>query len=602
MSFVLEASLFLSAAVVAVPIFRMTGLGSVLGYLGAGIVIGPAVFGLVENVDTILHFSEIGVVMLLFIIGLELHPSRLWSLRKWILGLGTAQMGLTTALLAAGGYLLGLGPMEAMVMGMVLSLSSTAFVAQLLAERGELGRPHGRAAFGVLLLQDLAVIPLLAVGPLLLTGGETSLEWSSIAIAVGAVAGVVIGGRYLLTPFLDLIVKTRSNDVFTAAALLLVLGVAALVELVGLSMALGAFLAGVLLASSEYRHALEGTIEPFKGLLLGLFFMAVGMGVDLTLLSGSFSVVMGLVIGLVAAKAIALLILGRAFGLKGNSTAAFAVYLAQGGEFAFVLFAVLRGKGGLDAGIIDLMTLVVTLSMVCTPLLIMALSQTGVMKPKKVHHPEPEGEIPEGRVIIAGFGRFGQIVARLLRMKKVPFTALENDPHHLETVRRFGGKVYFGNAANLEILKAAGTERAEVFIIASDNAEESVAIAELLRSHYPKVKVYARARNRHVAHRLLALGVHFVERETYESSLKTASAVYRGLGFSSTLADRAVAAFRHHDEALLQRQLAFFEDESKIIESAREAAEELESLLDEDQAAIEQEETSSSSPTGVAAN
>jgi len=593
MGFIFEATLFLLAAVVAVPLFKWLGLGSVLGYLGAGIVIGPAVLGLVGEVETILHFSEIGVVMLLFIIGLELHPSRLWALRKWIFGLGGGQIVLTTALLAIAGYLLGLGVMEALVIGAILSLSSTAFVLQILAERGELTRPHGRAGFGVLLMQDLAVIPLLALAPLMIAGGETAVDWLAIGLAIGTVVAVIVGGHYLLSPFLRIIVQTRSGDLFTAAALLVVLGVAGLMYAAGLSMALGAFLAGVLLADSEYRHALEATIEPFKGLLLGLFFIAVGMGVDLDLMTEQTMTVVGLVVGLVALKAVALLALAVPFGLKGTSALAFAVYLSQGGEFAFVLFAVLQGSGGLDPCLIGLLTLVVTLSMATTPLLVMLLSHLGLMSSKAPRPGDDEPPmVPEGRVIIAGFGRFGQIVARVLRMKNVPFTALENDPDQLASIRRFGGKVYYGNAANLDVLQAAGAAQAELFVIASDDPEQGVKIAELLRTHFPRVKIYARARNRQVAHRLLALGVHFVERETYESSLKTAAAVYRGLGFSSTLADRAVAAFRRHDEALLQRQLAFYDDETKLIASAQEAAEELGTLLEEDEAAIDPRKTS----------
>ncbi|MCR9254595.1 MAG: monovalent cation:proton antiporter-2 (CPA2) family protein [Alphaproteobacteria bacterium] len=594
MGFVLEATLFLIAAVIAVPLFRWLGLGSVLGYLGAGIVIGPAVLGLVGDVEHILHFSEIGVVMLLFIIGLELHPSRLWAMRKSIFGLGGGQIALTTFFLGGAGYLLGLGAMEALVIGLILSLSSTAFVLQILAERGELAKAHGRAGFSVLLMQDLAVIPLLALTPLMISGGQTSIEWLSIGLAILTVVAVIVGGHYLLSPFLRIIVRTRSSDLFTAAALLVVLGIAALMETAGLSMALGAFLAGVLLADSEYRHALESTIEPFKGLLLGLFFIAVGMGVDLNLLAAEPLAVLGLVAGLVILKALALGILAVLFGIKRQSAFAFAVYLAQGGEFAFVLFAVLQGSGGLAGETISLLTLVVTLSMVATPLLVMAFSSLGLMSERAVK-PDADEEpmVPEGRVIIAGFGRFGQIVARLLRMKNVPFTALENDPDQLATVRRFGGDVHYGNAANLDLLRAAGVDKAEIFVIASDEPDQAVATAELLRTHFPKVKIYARARNRQVAHRLLALGVHFVERETYESSLKTAAAVYRGLGFSSTLADRAVAAFRRHDEALMDRQLAFYDDETKLIASAQEAAKELETLLEEDQAALEERQSSS---------
>lgn len=586
MSLLSQAAIFLAAAVLAVPISRWFRLGAVLGYLAAGIVIGPFGLGLIRHVDGILHFAELGVVLLLFIIGLELQPSRLWILRKAVFGLGGAQVAATTALVAAGAMLLGQGWRAALVIGAALAMSSTAFVLQVLAERKQLTTRFGRSAFAILLFQDLAVIPLLALIPLLAAPAANASErpaWLAALIAVAVIAAVIVLGRLLLRPVLQIVARTRIPEIFTAATLLVVIGVSLLMTAAGLSMSLGAFLAGVLLADSEFRHELEANIEPFKGLLLGLFFISVGMSVDLTLVASQPAQIAFAVLGLMTAKALVLLVVGRLSGHDMDASRSLAAALAQGGEFAFVLFNIAVGKAIIDARTADFLVVVVSLSMAATPL---AMSLNDRLCARRRAPARAFDAIADDAtaVVIAGFGRVGQIVGRLLRMKGIPFTALDISPEQVDTVRRFGNKVYYGDASRLDLLTAARVQDARIFVLAIDDVEASLRTAETVRRHFPGTRVIARARNRFHAYRLMDLGIELIERETLLSSLEIGRQVLTAVGIAEDTARATVERFREHDLQTLTRQHAVYHDESQLIQTSREAAAELESLFETDPA------------------
>jgi glutathione-regulated potassium-efflux system ancillary protein KefC/glutathione-regulated potassium-efflux system protein KefB len=584
LSWTQQAVVFLAAAVITVPLFRRLGLGAVLGYLIAGILIGPRVFGVVTDVDAILHFSELGVVLLLFVIGLELQPSRLWALRRPVFGLGSAQVLITGLLLGGAGLAYGLPPTAALMAGLSLSLSSTALALQMLAEKKQLTTHHGRASFAILLFQDLAAIPLLAALPLLGAGAHSEgWDWISAARAAAAVLGVILIGRWLLRPYLRLAASADNHEVFIAATLLVVVGTALLMRHAGLSMALGSFLAGVLLADSEYRHELEADIEPFKGLLLGLFFIAIGMSVDLRLVIEQPVTLFALTLGLMLTKALVLYVLARLARYNHGAAVNLALTISQGGEFAFVLFGVAAGAYVLDQATSNKLIVVVSLSMALTPLLVTLNEKVfkigyGAAEPKPFDRIEPR----EHRVIIAGFGRFGQMIARTLRMKKIPFTALESSFEQVDFVRKFGSKIYFGDASRLDLLRAARADQAEIFVLAIDDIEASVRTAEMVKKHYPHLKIYARARNRVHAYRLMDIGVDEIIRETFLSSLELARDVLVGLGYPIAEADEAVRLFRQHDEDLLAKQHKIHDDEAQIIATAKQGAQELERLFGED--------------------
>ncbi len=583
------ATVLMVAAVIAVPVAKRLGLGSVLGYLAAGAVLGPAGLGIVRDVDNILHFAELGVVLLLFIIGLELQPSRLWTMRRPVFGLGGAQVAVSALPIALAGWLAGLSPQAALVVGLALALSSTAFALQLLAEKNQLTTKHGRAAFSILLFQDIAAIPILALTPLLGPqdgappgAGETALAAAQV---VAVVVAVVLGGRYLLRHVFRIVAASGIREVFTATALLTVVGTALLMQLVGLSMGLGAFLAGVLLADSEYRHELEADIEPFKGLLLGLFFIAVGMSVDLRLVGTQPTLIAGLVAGLVALKGIVLYGLGRLYCETDASARQLALAIPQGGEFAFVIFGVAVGAGVMDSGIADLLVLVVSLSMAVTPLLMAAhdIVLRGRGKPAAADGYEPP-DPEEHPVIIAGFGRFGQIVGRVLRARKIGFTALEASSDQVDFVKKFGNKVYYGDASRLDLLRAAGADRATAFVLAIDDVDSSLRTASTVARHFPRLKIYARARNRAHAYKLMELGVEVIRRETLLSSLDLARALLEGLGLPEYDAEKTVQTFRRHDEQRLHAHFDMRDDEDRMAQLAQEWAKELEQLFEQDAA------------------
>ncbi len=586
MNLLSETAVFLAAAVVMVPIFKRLKLGAVLGFLSAGLIIGPWGLRFITEVESILGFAELGVVLLLFLIGLELQPSRLRALRKPVFGLGGLQVAGTTVVLGAIALAFGLTWQAALIVGVALSMNSTAFVLQLLAERKQLATRHGRNAFSIALFQDMAVIPMLAIIPLLVAteGAHAENPWLGALKAVAVIALVIFGGRHLLRPVLKAIAESGIQEIFTGGALLVVLGVALLMESVGLSMTLGAFLAGVLLADSEYRHEIEASIEPFKGLLLGLFFIAVGMSANLGLFVSHPLQVIGAAVALMLVKAAILFPIGRLSGDGSDGSRSLAVLLCHAGEFAFVLLNLALFSRAMTSETVDFLIVVVTLSMALTPALF--LFNENVLTPRLKGKTAPKFDaIPdseEPRVVIAGFGRVGQIVGRVLNARRIPFTALDISADHVDSVRRFGRRAYFGDAAKLDLLRAAKVDSAEIFVLAIDDVEASTRSAELVRKHFPHVTVIARARNRFHAHNLMELGVKLITRETFLSSLAMAQETLEAAGFDEVDARDTVARFRRHDEEMLERQFAVRLDEDKLIQSSKEAIAELESLFDQD--------------------
>jgi monovalent cation:proton antiporter-2 (CPA2) family protein len=576
----------LLAAVAIVPLFQRLKLGAVLGYLAAGMIVGPWGFGVIANVEGTLHFAELGVVLLLFLIGLELESSRLWALRRPIFGLGTAQLVATAVVVGGIVWAIGMGVTAALLIGLALAMSSTALVLSSLAERGELTHRHGREAFAILLFQDLAVIPVLALLPLLGTEREGApASWVSVAKAVIVIGVVVVVGRRAARPGLKAIATYANREMFTVAALLMVAGAAWATSAIGLSASLGAFLAGVMLADSEFRHELEADIEPFKGLLLGLFFMAVGMSANLGLLASHPVLVLGGAIGLMAAKGVVLYGVARLFGTPNDPAQRLSVSLAQGGEFAFVLFTAAVGYGALDEGTADFLVMVVTISLVLAPL---AMNGHAWLLDRWAARRAPPDydtiDAPANPVIVAGFGRFGQIVCRVLQASGIPFTALEASFEQVEGVRRFGNRIYFGDASRLDLLRSAGTEKARLFVLAVDDVEASVRIAETVRRHFPNVQIVARARNRVHVFRLRDAGVRTIIRETFASSLEAAEASLVALGKAPADAARAVALFRTHDEELLDSQYSIHEDEAELVQTSKQAAQQIREVFEQDYA------------------
>lgn len=579
------ALVLLLAVVVAVPLFRRLGLGAVLGYLAAGVAIGPDGLGLIPDPDSTLAASEFGVVMLLFVIGLELSPARLWVMRRQVFGMGGLQVAISAMLLGALAATYGLGWKADLVLGLGLALSSTAVGLQLLAERKALGTSCGRLAFAILLFQDLVAIPLLAMIPLLgeaKAAAQAAPPLISVLWAVGAILAVLVGGRYLLRPVFRIVARANLVEVFTATALLVIVASAWLMQLAGLSMGLGAFLAGLLLADSEFRHELESHVEPFKGLLLGLFFIAVGMTIDLDRVAATPGLILGGVAGLIALKFVVLAIVGRSARLDWRDTAVLAAVLGMGGEFGFVVFGEAFRAQLIDAGVRDTLNAIVGLSMAATPLLLIAVTRGFPARPRVAPAREfdrIEGEEP--RVIIAGFGRMGQIVGRMLRAQHIAFTALENSAEQVDFSRRFGSKIYFGDPSRPELLRAARADKAEIFVLTTDDPDTNIRTARLVKRHFPHLKVYARARNRQHAFKLMDLGVEVV-RETFHSSLVMGQRVMESLGMPADTALARRERFREHDEALLREQHLVYDDEAALIASNKEALRELERLFEAD--------------------
>jgi glutathione-regulated potassium-efflux system ancillary protein KefC/glutathione-regulated potassium-efflux system protein KefB len=604
-SLLTQALVYLAAGVISVPIAKRLGLGSVLGYLIAGVLVGPFLLNLVGRPAEVQKFAEFGVVILLFLIGLEVRPALLWKLRTAIFGLGLAQLLGTGALIAAAALAFGLDWRVGAAVGLILAMSSTAIVLQSLEEKGIRQGPVGEASFGVLLFQDLAVIPLFALLPLLAPAGSAAPAashganllagfsgWIQALAQLAAVTLVVVGGRYLTQPLFRFIAAARLREIFTASALLLVIAVAALMELVGLSPALGAFLAGVVLAESEFRRELETDIEPFRGLLLGLFFITVGAGLDLGLVAAHPFAVAGLVAGLIVLKTLAMYAAGRLFRHSHRTALSTAVALAQGGEFAFVLLGFVLGAQVMDAGLAHLLTAVVAVSMAATPLVTAGYDRLVVSRPDQRAEPErlpfDEGD-PD--VIVAGFGRFGQIAARLLIANKFKVVLLDSSIEAIETIRRFGWRVHYGDASRLDLLRTAGAEKAKLLLIAIDDRDKALEIAEAAKEAFPRLFIVARAFDRPHAFELLARGVDWAERETYESALNFGRHALEGLGFTDRRALKAAIVFREHDNRLFrQQQASYGQGEEQYVSAVRASRETFERLIQAEMARVAEEE------------
>ena len=592
-----DAFIYLLAAVISVPVAKRLGLGSVLGYLVAGVLIGPFALQLVGDQTDVMHFAEFGVVMMLFLVGLELKPSLLWRMRMPIIGNGGLQMLLTTVLIAVVALMFGLTWQQALAIGLVLAMSSTAIALQSLQEKGLMKSTAGQGAFAVLLFQDIAMIPILATLPLLAmaapevvtSAGHEGLGlhgWQKGVMSGAVIAAIVVGGRYLMNPVFSFIAKSHIREVFTASALLLVIGVALAMQAIGLSPALGTFLAGVVLAESDYRHELESNIEPFKGLLLGLFFISVGASIDFNLLLAAPALLVSLTLGLMLLKFLVLFGLGRMSKFARPDRFTFAFVLAQGGEFAFVLFAFALSVNVLPKDLVGQLILVVALSMLLTPLWLIIndkLIQPMMAGENTAREPD-EIDDNENPVIIVGFGRFGQAVGRLLTANKINATVLDHDASQIDMVRKYNYKVYFGEGEREDILHAAGAEHAKLIVVAVDDVDQSMRIVETVKSHFPHLKILARAINRPHARQLLQAGVTGLERETLAGGLELGAKVMQELGWRHNNAWRAARLFKKHDDDMVA-QLAQLEeqDESFYINYSNEARVFMEKTLEQDQ-------------------
>jgi monovalent cation:proton antiporter-2 (CPA2) family protein len=598
--FLFQAFIYLGAAVVSVPIAKRLGLGSVLGYLLAGVIIGPHVLGFIGDArGNVMNVAQFGVVMMLFLVGLELRPNVLWSLRGPIFGSGTLQVGLTALACAVFAlcFHLAIGP--AIVVGLILSDSSTAIAVQSLTEKGWLNTKGGQTSVAVLLFQDLAVIPILAVIPFLATNHPAATAathtntWVQALLVLATVAAIVIGGRFLVGPVFHFLALTRLHEIFTAAALLLVVGIALAMQVIGLSPALGTFLAGVVLAESEYRHELESDIEPFKGLLLGLFFVSVGASIDLKLIQSEPLSMCGLVIGLLLLKAAVLYGIGKISRLENSQNFTFSVALAQGGEFAFVLVAFAVQSQVFDQRIGDRLIAVVALSMVAAPFLF-TINEIWIQPrfSSRRRQREPDQIDETNPVIIAGVGRYGAVVARFLNTLKVRTTVLDFDPEQVDLIRKIGFKVFYGDATRQEMLAAAGAAQAKLLVITIDDVEASLGLVRLAQTHFPNLKLLVRAKHREHAYRLIKLGVTGIFRETLESSLEMSVQALRFLGFGAYRAYRAAHTFKEYDEETV-RQLAEYygTDEKDFLGRIRKRVQTLDELFESERdAAIRPED------------
>jgi glutathione-regulated potassium-efflux system ancillary protein KefC len=590
-SFLFYGVVYLLATVIMVPIAKKLGLGAVLGYLIAGAIIGPWGLKFINNPETILHFAEFGVVLLMFLIGLELNPKRLWELRRPIFGAGTMQVALTSAAFFCVGKLLGLPWQAALVCGLGLSLSSTAIASQILSERALLSTDAGKSSFAVLLFQDIAVIPILAILPLLgavqTVGTGEGDKISKLLPAVGAIVSIVLFGRFLTRPLFRTIANLHLRESFTAVSLLVVLGISMIMDAVGLSMALGTFLAGVILADSEYRHELEANIEPFKGLLLGLFFVSVGMNIDFGLLISKPIFIIYLVLGFVTLKFLLILGIGRILRLNFGDNFLFSTLISQGGEFAFVLFGAAFTQKIFDQETLAIANVTVALSMVATPFLLIFFDK--VISPRMNIVPNrPADEIKHDRntVVIAGLGRVGQIVARLLHANKINPTVIDHNPNLVDRTRKFGYVSFYGDATQPDLLHAAGLEHAKILVVAIDDREGALKIIEFVRRNYPKVIIVARAWDMIHVYDLLDHGVTEFERETFSAAVSMGERVLHQLGMTTYQARRMGLRFKHADEVMLQKFYEFRKDDTQIISTSRQAKEELEKLFEADELAF----------------
>lgn len=595
MSLLLQGTIFLGTALLLVPLAKRLGIATVLGYLFTGILLGPSVFNVASDPEAIQGLAEFGVILLMFLIGLELRPQRLWEMRQSIFVIGSLQVAVAGILLAVLCFaFLSQSIAASFVIGGALALSSTAFVLQLLGEKQQLNTTVGQQSFSVLLFQDMAAIPLIAVIPLL-TGMQTPHHGIAyFAAIIATFTGMFLFSRYLMRPFFRFVAKTGAHELITAVGLFIVLAVVVLMETLGISTTLGAFLTGVLLADSEFRHELEASIAPFKGLLLGLFFMTVGMTTQLDLFVKMPWLIIGGTLVLLTVKLLSLTLIARYFKYSWKNSLLLGACLAQGGEFAFVVLGVAQSEDVISQAILNPLTLIVTLSMVMTPVLYWLVSSKIAPRFDQAKTEYNYDDIPDPHhpMLIAGFGRFGQVIARVAYLQHISFTAIDNNLEKVDFVRKYGGQLYYGDATQPDILRSAGISHAKIFVLAIDDVEDSMNVARHLQLNYPKLKLLVRARDRHHVHLLRELGIQHIWRETYLSSLGMAFHALRDLGISEDDAYKSIELFRDYDEKLLAKQQLVYHDEQKIFETHRHALAELEHLFESDAQLREQ-------PTGV---
>lgn len=585
MDMMTPALIYLSMSALLVPLFHKLGLGSVLGYLAAGFIMGPHALGLIKDVNSVSSFAEFGVVFLLFIIGLELQPKKLWGMRRDLVGFGGLQILACTLVLGLIVKFFGLTWAQSLIIGFALSLSSTAFAMQTLIERKQLQTVPGQTAFAILLMQDIIAIPALALIPLLGSGvGDSNLTRFTALWFIATVIALFLASRFLMRPLLRMVASVRNREIFTAITLAIVIGVSLWMHHLGLSMGLGAFLAGVLLADSEYRHELEVDLEPFKGLLMGLFFVSVGMSVNLSLLIASPFLVLALTAIYQIVKGGLIVVSARMMGLDSQNSKCMSLTIAQGGEFAFVIFASTLKINLIPAETVEMLVLVVTLSMVASPIALAFNEKilAGLNNRKKKDLQFDEVDTNNNHVIIAGYGRFGQISGRILRSLGIPFTALELDPAQIDLLRKFGNKVYYGDASRAEMLEKAGAHDAKLLILAIDDVDSSLEAAKTIKENFPKLKILARARNRQHAFKLRDLGITFIKRETFDSAVDLSKEMLVELGYQREHADRLTDKFRLHDESMLIEQHLVQHDEKQMISVSRQGAEQLNQVLNDD--------------------
>ncbi len=580
----LQALSMMGAALIAVPLFKWLGFGSVLGYLIAGIVIGPFGLSLIHEAKEVAHFSELGVVFLLFIIGLEIQPQKLWRMRRHLFGLGGAQIVLSTFIFGSAALAFGIEGRLALVIGLALSLSSTAFAIQSLIERGHFQNEFGRASFATLLMQDLVAIPALSIVPWLLRDGVQGSAYSSLDLGrdIAIILTVFLAGRYFTRPVFRLVASTRSRETFTVTALFIVLGVAAITTQLGVSAALGTFLAGVLLAGSEYRHELETNIEPFKGLLMGMFFMAVGMGVDLSLVMRAPITLAALTLAYVTLKILVIYGAGRLFKMSNPNSRLMAIYISQGGEFAFVLFGIVASLKPQAQETLGFLTALITASMILTPIILWFEERLSIWRAAEAKREFDKIENESPQVLLAGYGRFGQMFGRVLTAQEIPYVAIDNDPEQIELVRRFGTKVYYGDATREDLLESAGAANAKAIVLALDDTEKSIELVKLVKSKFSHLKIFARARNRGHAFELLDLGVENFKREVFDSSVSLVGELLLELGYSQESANRLISRFKSHDEIMLREQAKVRTDNKTLVSVSKQGTAQLAEVLRED--------------------
>ena len=582
-AFIQQCLVFIGAAIILVPIFKYLGFGSVLGYLIAGIIVGPHCLKLIGDSESVLHFAELGVGLLLFMIGLEIQPFKLWSMRKHLFGLGVMQIIVTTILFMIVGKCFGLSNASAAVIGFCLSLSSTAFAMQTLSERNQFNTEFGRSTFSVLLMQDLVAIPALAIIPSMVGSGNAEPHsWVKVGEFFGILIALILISRYLMRPIFRIIVETRIREIFTAATLFIVLGVAVLMQSIGLTAALGTFIAGVLLAESEYRHELEANLEPFKSLFMGLFFIAVGMSVSLEVIFEHPFLIFGFATAYLLTKGFVIYLIGRLFKMNHENSKMMSLQIAQGGEFAFVIFGMLTMLQMVPSETITMLTAVITLSMALNPVFtkINEYMTDDVQKEKTANYDLIQDETPQ--VIIAGFGRFGQIFGRVMRAQNIPFVAIDHDSGQIELLRKFGSKVYYGDASRTDLLEAAGAAKAKFFILAVDDVETSMEIVNTVKEHFPHLKIFARARNRGHVFDLMDAGVHKIKRELFDSSVYFVRDLLEDLGVPQEAAKRVVKRFKQHDELMMDEQYKVRHDDKEFVSLAKQSTAQLAQVLNDE--------------------